>query len=89
MGRNGRIGPVPLTPRIEFSQPNWKTATVTPRAPANDSRLVMAAVNGMSSERNSSMRARKPKPTTRSRNSGNAPANTVVKSSLTACVPPM
>ena len=51
-GRNGKIGPVPVTPRMPLSQPHWKTATVTPMAAANDSRLVTTAVSETTAERN-------------------------------------
>ena len=47
-------------PTSEMPQPHWKTAVSTPNAAAADSRLVMAACSGMSSERNAIISSRKP-----------------------------
>ena len=59
-----------------------------PSAAAKLSSDVTAAVSGIRIEWKSSMRARKPSPTTSSRNSGSAAESTPVKSSSTASAPP-
>ena len=88
IGRKGMIGPVPLMPSGPASQPHWKTATVIPMAAPKLSRLVIAAVSGTTSEWNSRVRARKPRPTTTSRKIGSASVSTLVKSLVMACAPP-
>ena len=87
-GRNGKIGPVPVTPSRSLSQPHWNTATVIPVEAANDSRLVTTAVSETTGERKSTSSMRKPRPTTRARNSGIALAMTDEKSAMIAVVPP-
>ncbi len=88
IGRNGKIGPVPGTLRRSLNHPHWNTATVIPMAALKLSRLVIAAVSGMTSEWKSSISARKPRPTTMARKIGSASPRTVVKSLVIAWVPP-
>ena len=88
IGKKGRIGPVVETPMRLAPQPHWKTATVMPSAAKKLSRLVMAAVIGMTNERKSMKSAMKPRPITTKRKRGSTSTSTWVKSSLTACVPP-
>ena len=59
-----------------------------PSAAPSESRLHSTPVSGTSSERNSTTSARKPSPTTMSRNHGSASASTWVKSTVTAWKPP-
>ena len=47
-------------PTSEIPQPHWKHAVSTPKAAAADSRLVIAAWSGISSERNAIISSRKP-----------------------------
>ena len=88
IGRNGKIGPVPGTPRMSLSQPHWKIATVMPRAAENESSDVTAAVSGTTIDRKSSTRAKNPSPMTIVRKIGSASPRTVVKSLVIACEPP-
>ena len=87
-GRNGKIGPVPVTPRMSLSQPHWNTATVMPvdaakRQQAGHDR---GQRDHRGAEQDSSMR--KPRPTTTERKIGIALAITVLKSATIAVVPP-
>ncbi len=87
-GRNGKIGPVPVTPRMPLSQPHWNTATVMPVDAANDSRLVTTAVSETTAERNRTSSMRNPRPTTTARKTGIAFCMTALKSAVMAVVPP-
>ena len=70
------------------NQPHWNTATVMPSAAPSDSRLVSTPIAGTMIERNRTIRARKPRPTTTSRNHGSASVSTLVKSAVMAWKPP-
>ena len=87
-GRNGRIGPVAVTPNRLAKWPHWNTATVAPRAAPRLSNAVSAPIAGTTNERNSSISAKKPSETTTSRNMGRASLSTVAKSLVTAVAPP-
>ena len=61
-GRNGKIGPVACRLIRSANQPHWNTATVMPSAAPSESRLDSTPVSGTSIDRNSTTRARKPRP---------------------------
>ena len=47
-------------PTSEIPQPHWNAAVSTPNAPAADSRLVIEACSGISSDRNAIISSMKP-----------------------------
>ena len=87
-GRNGKIGPVAVTPKTLAKLPHWNTATMAPSAAPKLNSEVSAAVSGITSERNSTIRAMNPRLTTTSKNAGRASASTLEKSDVTAVLPP-
>jgi len=88
IGRNGRIGPVEVKPSRSAPQPHWNTAVTTPSAAPRLSNDVTAPIKGTNSDRNRIVSAMNPKPTTTARKTGSALESTVVKSVVTAVVPP-
>ena len=87
-GRNGKIGPVPVTPSRPLSQPHWKTATVIPIDAREAEQRRDDGGQDTTAERNRISSMRKPRPTTTLRNSGMASVSTVLKSATIAVAPP-
>src|ERR1700677_2961482 len=81
------IGALEAIPRICRPLPSWNTNVVAPNAAPIVSRKPTTAVIGTSSERKTSDRINKARPTTSTRNTGSADDNLLDVSMLIAVVP--
>ena len=70
IGRNGLIGTDSWSPTRPLPQPHWNTATTAPYAAPIDSKFMMAALSGTSSERKTTISSRNDRAMTAAMNSG-------------------
>ena len=87
MGRNGRIGPVAVTP-IRPAPAPLEYGHRDPSAAPRLSKDVTAPIRARSTTGTGSSRRRIRSPTTTARKTGRLSESTVVKSAVTAVVPP-
>ena len=69
IGTHGSIGPA-CTPVRSPSQPHWNMATTMPYAAPIDSRFMMTAFSGTSSDRNTTISSRNESASTAAKNNG-------------------
>ena len=88
IGIHDSIGPVCSSPNSDCPQPHWNTATSTPYAAAIDSRFMIAALSGTTTERNTTISSRNDSRMTTAIMIGIRLPTAVAKSANTAVNPP-
>lgn len=83
IGMKLMIGTVVSRPIRPLSQPHWKTATTTPKAPPMLSRMAMHALSGTRIERKATISSRKVQPQHHDMKIGSAPASSATRPPMT------